>query len=70
MPGLMIFERHAPLDRLVLLGHVDDAHAAFADLLQQLVGADLRAGLLRDGVVESHAESGWRRFKQTPGFPI
>ena len=28
------------LDRLGLLGHVDDAHAAFADLLQQLVGAD------------------------------
>ena len=31
------------LDGSLLLGHVDDAHAPFADLLQQLVGADLRA---------------------------
>ena len=31
-------------DGLLLLGHEDDAHAAFADLLQQLVGADERAG--------------------------
>ena len=45
-------QRHAPLDRLVLLGHEDDAHAAFADLLQQLVGADLGAGLFGDGPVE------------------
>ena len=31
---------HLAAHRLGLLGHVDDAHAAFADLLQQLVGAD------------------------------
>ena len=37
-------QRHRPLDRLGLLGHEDHAHAAFADLLQQLVGADDRAG--------------------------
>ena len=30
-------------DRLLLLGHEDDAEAAFADLLQQLVRADDRA---------------------------
>ena len=30
-------------------GHVDDAHAAFADLLMQLVGADLGAGAFGDG---------------------
>ena len=35
-------------DRLLLLGHVDDAHAAFADLLQQLVGADHGARSLGD----------------------
>ena len=35
-------------DRLCLLGHVDDAHAAFADLLEQLVGADERAGAFGD----------------------
>ena len=37
-------ERDPALDRLGLLGHEDDAHAPFADLLQQLVGADDRAG--------------------------
>ena len=40
MPGLMILSATLPLDRLGLLGHEDDAHAAFADLLQQLVRAD------------------------------
>jgi hypothetical protein len=34
----MIFS--ATFDRLSLLGHEDDAHAAFADLFQELVGAD------------------------------
>ena len=37
-------EGHAAADRLRLLGHVDDAHAPFADLLEQLVRADHRAG--------------------------
>ena len=35
-----------------LLGHVDRAHAPFADLLQQLVGSDLRAGAFEDRHVE------------------
>ena len=48
MPGLMILRRDLAADRLLLLGHVDDAHAAFADLLEQLVRADDRAGALRD----------------------
>ena len=30
-------QRHAPPHRLLLLGHPDDAEAAFADLLEQLV---------------------------------
>ena len=47
--GLDDLERDRPLDRLGLLGHEHDAHAAFADLLQQLVGADDRAGPLGDG---------------------
>jgi hypothetical protein len=38
------FKRHTPLDRLLLLGHVNDAAAAFANLLEQLVGADFRPG--------------------------
>ena len=35
------------LHGLGLLGHVDGAHAALADLLQQLVRADDRAGSFR-----------------------
>src|SRR5206468_6738035 len=38
------FERDFALDGLGLLGHVDRAHAAFADLLEQLVRADDGAG--------------------------
>ena len=45
-------ERDLAADRLLLLGHVDDAEAAFADLLQQLVGADDRAGAFGDGANE------------------
>ena len=37
-----------PLDRLGLLGHPDRAHAAFADLLEQLVRADHACRALRD----------------------
>ena len=37
-------QRHLALDRLRLLGHEHDAQAPFADLLQELVGADDRAG--------------------------
>ena len=33
-------ERDLALHRLRLLGHEDGAHAAFANLLQELVGAD------------------------------
>ena len=40
-------EGHLAADRLQLLGHEDDAEAPFADLLQQLVRADLSAGALR-----------------------
>ncbi len=46
--GLDDLERDLAADRLLLLGHVDDAHAAFADLLEQLVRADDRAGLFRE----------------------
>ena len=44
MPELDDLERDAAAHRLLLLGHVDDAAAALADLLQQLVGADSGAG--------------------------
>ena len=44
--GLDDLERDAAADGLELLGHVDDAHAALADLFEQLVGADEGAGAL------------------------
>ena len=46
MPGLMILSATRRRTGCLLLGHEDDAEAAFADLLQQLVGADDRARLL------------------------
>ena len=39
---------HPAADRLLLLGHVDDRHAAFADLLEELVPADHGAGAFDD----------------------
>ncbi len=39
--GLNDLQCHAPPYGLELLGHVHHPHAAFADLLQQFVGADL-----------------------------
>ena len=47
--GLDDLQGHLAADRLLLLGHEDEAHAALADLLQQLVRADHRAGPLGDG---------------------
>ena len=40
---------HLAANRLPLLGHVDHAHAPFADLLQELVAADGRARAFGDG---------------------
>ena len=37
-------QRHFAADRLSLLRHVHDAHAPFANLLHQLIGADPGAG--------------------------
>src|SRR5262245_25105847 len=45
---------------LGLLGHEDDAEAPFADLLQELVGADDCAGTLGDGFSDG---CGWRETK-------
>ena len=53
-------EGDAPPDRLLLLGHVNHAAAAFADLLQQLVTADAVAGLFGDGKIEKNCPLGRR----------
>src|SRR5439155_268804 len=50
--GLDDFQRHLAADRLLLLGHEDDAEAPFADLLQELVWADDGAGALGDRVID------------------
>ena len=44
IPGLMILSATLRRTGLHLLGHVDHAHAAFADRFEQLVRADDRAG--------------------------
>ena len=44
MPGLMILSATRRRTGSLLVGHVDDAEAPFADLLQQLVGADHAPG--------------------------
>ena len=50
--GLDDFQGHPPLDRLGLIGHVDDAKTPLADLLEEFIGADDRAGFLGDGLVD------------------
>ena len=55
--GLDDLQGHLAADGLRLLGHVDDAHAPLADLLQQLVGADDRAGPLGRGGASSTVAS-------------
>ena len=55
-------ERDAAAHRLLLLGHVHHAAAAFADLLEQPVAADAVAGFFRErrggGEVFAHADDG------------
>jgi hypothetical protein len=41
-------QRHAASDRVFLLGHEHGAHPTLADLLEQLVGTDTRAGSFTD----------------------
>ena len=60
-------ERDRPLDRLGLLGHEHDAHAAFADLLQQLVGADERAGAFLNVLVVGQQGRCRRPLKKVAG---
>ena len=49
MPSLMIFSATRRRTGALLVGHVDHAHAPFADLLQELVGTDQRADVLGQG---------------------
>ena len=54
-------ERHAAADRLLLLGHINHAAAAFADLLQQFVAANPVAGFLSRLQHQANSSLGGRR---------
>ena len=58
--------RQPSSDGLLLLGHIDHPAAPLADLLEQLVMADLAAGLFhqRDGRGDSQAWQRWGGFGQ------
>ena len=58
-------EGHLAADGLGLLGHEDHAEAAFADLLQELVGADDGAGGFGAWLVQGSA-LGWPPPQETP----
>ena len=57
-------------DRLLLLGHEDQAHAAFADLCQQLVRADGEAGTLADRLIDRSEGRCGRGFEKAAGSRI
>ena len=62
-------ERDAAPDRLLLLGHIDHAAAAFADFLEQLVAADDRAEFFRKRLVKRRwMELISRRAHEAAGF--
>jgi hypothetical protein len=79
-PGQDLRTVHARLDnlegdlaanRLELLGHVDNAHAPLADLLEELVRADVRAGHLGRGLLSERAAlAGRGSFQETLDFGI
>jgi hypothetical protein len=63
--GLDDLEGDLAVHGLALLGHPDLAHAAFADLLQQLVGADDGAGdLARSGWLDGNGRRRGRRREE------
>ncbi len=57
-------EGHPPPHGLMLLGHEDDPHAALADLLQQLIRTDLRAGFLQGRLIDGDFGTGSDRGRR------
>ena len=69
MPGLITFRATLRRTGCGLLGHEDDAEAALADLLQQLVRADDRAGAFGDRpVVDGDDRRGGGRLQEAAGL--
>ena len=70
-PRLEDLQRHLAADRLGLFRHEDDAEAAFADLLQQLVRPDHRAGTLADcRFIDRDSQRRGRRFQEAAGTKV
>jgi hypothetical protein len=65
--GLDELDSHEPLDRLGLLRQPDRAHAALAELFEQLVRPDHRAGTLGRGLVDRHRERQGQGFQEPAG---
>ena len=63
-------ERHPPANRFLLLGHINHAAAAFADLLEQFVAADAVAGFLAGNgcIPDGSTRAGCRVFEEGAGF--
>ena len=64
MPGLMILSATLRRTGCVLLGHVNDAHAPFADLLEQMVGTDPRPHSLGQQPLARDRTRGGERLRQ------
>ena len=62
--GFDDLERNFAAYRMLLLGHVDDAHAAFTNLLEQLVRSDFRAGSFRKVVMADGNRGRFDRLSQ------
>ena len=68
--GLDNLQGNFALDGLGLLGHEDGAHAAFADLLEQLVGTDTRPHSLgQQPLAQDRSRGGERMRQKTSGLP-
>ena len=71
MPGLMTLSATLRRTGSRLLGHEDDAQAAFADLLQQLVGADcVRRAWSTAGCVGCDRQTSDGGFEEAAGFVV
>jgi hypothetical protein len=56
---------------MLLLGHENDAKAAFPDLLQELVRSDNHAGTLRERPLVGHAnQGGCKAFHEAAGLLV
>ncbi len=72
-PQLDDFEGNPPADGFLLFGHIDHPAAAFADLLQEFVVADLVAGLFGEWCGKDDGGMLWwsnRVFKKRAGLVV